>query len=662
LWFRQGLSAKEWSIGEPMKNLISILLLLLLFSCDDTTTTNFNPDGDEGGACLPDGSCNGMLICLSDLCVLMEPSCGDGTVNQAGEECDNTDFQGVTCQSLDFTDGSLNCSSTCFLDLSQCTRENNCEDGFIGGDEECDGVNLDGQSCNSFGFHGGQLSCSTQCDFDLSQCESYGFCDDGIVQLEYEECDGLELEGTTCQDLGYQEGELACDSTCAFDISDCSAPDFCGNGVIDELQGETCDGTNIPTCRDMGFWAGETTCSNCALDTSACVRGSFSGTEFSDYGRDIAFDSVGNMYVTGYTYGGIGGESSNGGTDGFLTKYTSSGIHDWTIQVGNGTNDWITGLTIDFSDNVYIAGRTYGDFNGETAQGGSDIFLAKYDGLGTHEWTRMIGTADDESPMDVTMCPCGTIVITGSTTGSFPGFSNGGNEDAIVTKYTTSGSRVFLTQWGTPQGTVGQAVVVESSFQIYVAGRTNGSLNGNGVLGGGDVFLSKITPGGVILWTKVTGTDMDDSIGKITLGPNGYVAMAGYTQGAYAGFSNNGGRDVFLQMNTTDGTLLYTTQVGGSADDEATSIVFDNSLIYLAGNTQSDLGVHKGSEDIFVMEFDGLGMLNSTIQLGTVENDSCAAMTSNHTGALFITGSSQGDYLNTVNQGERDVLLERIVF
>jgi hypothetical protein len=46
-------------------------------------------------------------------------ACGDGLV-RLGEDCDGTDLQGETCQSLASTYGTLGCSSECSFDVSQC--------------------------------------------------------------------------------------------------------------------------------------------------------------------------------------------------------------------------------------------------------------------------------------------------------------------------------------------------------------------------------------------------------------------------------------------------------------------------------------------------------------------------------------------------------------
>lgn len=45
-----------------------------------------------------------------------------------------------------------------------------CGDTFIGDGEQCDGINLGGSSCTALGFTGGSLSCSPTCSFNTSMC------------------------------------------------------------------------------------------------------------------------------------------------------------------------------------------------------------------------------------------------------------------------------------------------------------------------------------------------------------------------------------------------------------------------------------------------------------------------------------------------------------
>ena len=200
-------------------------------------------------------------------------SCGNGVI-EGTEECDSADLNGETCQSRGFAGGTLGCTSSCTFDVSQCTGQDLCGNGVIDPGEDCDGVNLNGQTCVDVGnYTGGILDCTDQCTFDTTQCESASNCGNGVVD-QGEDCDGTDLNGQTCADLGYGGGDLSCTDQCQFDTSQCEAPANCGNGTID--QGEDCDGTDLngQTCADLGYVGGDLACAgNCTFDESGCFPG-----------------------------------------------------------------------------------------------------------------------------------------------------------------------------------------------------------------------------------------------------------------------------------------------------------------------------------------------------------------------------------------------------
>ena len=82
------------------------------------------------------------------------------------------------------------------------------------------------------------------------------------------------------------------------------------------------------------------------------------GTSSDDNATGVATDSSGNVYVTGYTDGGLDGNSYLGNFDIFLVKYNSSGTKQWTKQLGTSSYDNASGVATDSSGNVYVAGYT----------------------------------------------------------------------------------------------------------------------------------------------------------------------------------------------------------------------------------------------------------------------------------------------------------------
>ena len=86
--------------------------------------------------------------------------------------------------------------------------------------------------------------------------------------------------------------------------------------------------------------------------------------------------------MTGKTFGGLdgntnAGSSFGGSNDLFLVKYNSSGTKQWTKQLGISGSDVAKGLTTDSSGNVFVTGYTGGGLDGNAYEGSFDPFLVK---------------------------------------------------------------------------------------------------------------------------------------------------------------------------------------------------------------------------------------------------------------------------------------------
>ena len=103
-------------------------------------------------------------------------------------------------------------------------------------------------------------------------------------------------------------------------------------------------------------------------------------------GNSVTTDVNGNVYVAGYTTGGLDGNTLTGTRDFFVTKYDSSGVTQYTRQLGvAGKNTYGWSVATDASGNVYVAGYTNGGLDGNTQTGTQDFFVTKYTSSGVKQ-------------------------------------------------------------------------------------------------------------------------------------------------------------------------------------------------------------------------------------------------------------------------------------
>ena len=89
--------------------------------------------------------------------------------------------------------------------------------------------------------------------------------------------------------------------------------------------------------------------------------------------------------MTGSTEGGLDGNTNSGEEDIVLIKYNSSGTKQWTKQLGTSSDDSGNGVSTDSSGNIYVTGYTKGGLDGNTNSDKSDIILIKYNSSGTKQ-------------------------------------------------------------------------------------------------------------------------------------------------------------------------------------------------------------------------------------------------------------------------------------
>ncbi len=133
-----------------------------------------------------------------------------------------------------------------------------CGNGVLDPNEECEGDDLDAQTCDNFGYNGGQLGCTADCRYDPSMCNAAAVCGDGVIDADKGEscdcggqgspCTAAQLANLGCANFDSPKGVAFGGGTLK-----CNSPTACGYNVDactycgDNKRngGEDCDGGEL---------------------------------------------------------------------------------------------------------------------------------------------------------------------------------------------------------------------------------------------------------------------------------------------------------------------------------------------------------------------------------------------------------------------------------
>lgn len=347
-----------------------------------------------------------------------------------------------------------------------------------------------------------------------------------------------------------------------------------------------------------------------------------------DVGRALVTDSNGNIYVTGHFKNIATFESltltSNGGSDIFIAKYSSNGDLVWIKSAGGVGNDSGKGICIDSNGNVYITGYFYGGATFNTniisAIGNDDVFVAKYDNDGQFQGVISGGSTIYDEGTDIAIDSNGIIYVTGFFQGTaFFGSniitSSNGSVDIFLLKIQPTFNYVYsIKTFGGTGNDYSSSLKIDNNNNLFLTGsfKNTATFDYLSVTSSGynDVFIAKFT-NWIVEWVRKGGGSFDD-VGKgIYFDSDGNIYVTGSYQGN-AIFSNitlKAGTDqnIFVLKYDGLGSLLWAERAGGPLDDDSFGIAIDtNKNIYVTGYFQGNAtwgttnSISSGGKDFYI--------------------------------------------------------------
>ncbi|MEX0968516.1 MAG: hypothetical protein WD077_14890, partial [Bacteroidia bacterium] len=295
----------------------------------------------------------------------------------------------------------------------------------------------------------------------------------------------------------------------------------------------------------------------------------------------------------------------------FISKLDSDGNFLWAVQTQNiGTaRSYGTAISLDKDENIVVTGSFHEqvDFdsrtgpyimNGPTSENSADIFITKFNKNGNFIWAKqLLGTIGSNYPYSLAIDAFGNIHISGefrNTVDFDPGpgifsLTSSDYRNGFVLKLDADGNfnwvGIILKGSDGPVSVI--SMDIDSDGNVYITGSFYGTVDidpASGThsitaTGQSDLFVSKLNPGGNLIWVKTIGGNDRVVSSSIALDSKENI----YISGAYIGTADFDPGNAIKSMTSSGAYFL--TKLDKDGNFLWVKNMIDQSKIYGGTNT-----------------------------------------------------------------------------
>lgn len=317
------------------------------------------------------------------------------------------------------------------------------------------------------------------------------------------------------------------------------------------------------------------------------------GGSGDDYCQGAAVDQQGNGYFVGHTTSAtLDGQQNAGAWDSVLVKFDLSGNKLWTRLLGGTGNEWGLSVAVDSQGDVLITG--YSDspaVNGQTSNGGEDVFLAKYDASGTLLWSTLVGGTGHDWGRGVAVDSADNILVGGWTSSpDWAGAASLGDKDFLVAKFAPSGNLLWVSRFGGSGADTGIGMAVDrAGWCVLVGLSTSPTIVDQTNRGAHDFMTARVSPSGDLDWVRLLGASRGDTGVGVTIAPDHTILATGYCESRILGEGiGDGNYSAVVTAYDPQGNRHFTQLHAGSGADHGTALALDEEgRVYFIGSSSS---------------------------------------------------------------------------
>lgn len=312
---------------------------------------------------------------------------------------------------------------------------------------------------------------------------------------------------------------------------------------------------------------------------------------------DLEIDNQGDVYITGDFLGqmiiiGINGNNFLNGNYTyriFLIKFDPDGNIIWMEEDDSDSPITSKAIALDSNQDPYISGmfkcvfNEYADTLGSglfNAVGSNDVFITKYDKLGSRKWMRQYGGPLDDYCSGIAISGINNPIISGGYTeyfnypiglnfSTFSGINNSFSSFSWSTICSVTNYK-YLNAVGSKDIMIGKPVDLLIPHYFYYENTT--------CYNSGVPCIENICPDSLVFCGNGSVRDYTHTIGN-GYHPNNYTAYPNYHHGPYFDFLwSNGDTTNLTNINTTGNYWIQTDRIDGCSVKKDTVFVTVNPL------------------------------------------------------------------------------------
>ena len=229
--------------------------------------------------------------------------------------------------------------------------------------------------------------------------------------------------------------------------------------------------------------------------------------------------------------------------DVFAAQLDTNGALTWNTYLGGNGEDYAYGVTTDGSGNVYLTGKsseTWGSPVSSFVVGSypdSNIATVKLNSSGALQWLTFSGGSGSDVGSGIALDASGNVYVAGTSSATWgsPIRAYTGDLDTVVVKFNSSGTSIWNTfLGGTGADTSGELSV--SGTSVYVGGYSGaswGSSPWRAYSAGDDLYLAELTTGGALVSTGFLGGAGSDAHAVLATDSGNNVYVGGYSSATW---------------------------------------------------------------------------------------------------------------------------------